>query len=67
MFALSGCMFPLGLGALGTSLLFSSYNIAVSRNPDESDNLFNTTLMGYALVETFIFLSFIISGIVYIV
>lgn len=59
-------MFPLGLGALGTGLLFASYNIAVSRNPEESEGLFNTTLMGYALIETFIFLSFIVTAFVYV-
>lgn len=65
MLALVGCMFPLGLGALGTGILFASYNLAVSRNPEESEGLFNTTLMGYALIETFIFLSFVITALVY--
>ena len=59
-------MLPLGLGALGTGLLFASYNIAVSRNPEEAEGLFNTTLMGYALIETFIFLSFIVTAFVYV-
>ena len=50
-------MLPIALGALGTGILFASYNLAVSRNPEESENLFNTTLMGYALIETFVFIT----------
>ena len=62
---LGGCMLPIAFGALGTGILFAGYNIAVSRNPEEVENLFNTTLMGYALMETFVFLSFIAGFVVY--
>ena len=64
---LGGCMLPIAFGVLGTGILFAGYNIAVSRNPEESDNLFNMTLMGFALMETFIFLSFIVGYIIYII
>ncbi len=64
---LGGCMLPIALGALGTGILFASYNLAVSRNPEESENLFNTTLMGYALIETFVFMSFIAAGAIYFI
>lgn len=62
---LGGCMLPIAFGALGTGVLFAGYNLAVSRNPEESENLFNTTLMGFALIETFVFLSFIAGAIIY--
>lgn len=62
---LGGCMLPIAFGVLGTGILFAGYNLALSRNPEESENLFNTTLMGFALMETFIFLSFIAGGIIY--
>ena len=59
------CFLPLAFAALATGLLFASYNTAVSKNPDESENLFNTTLMGFALIETFVFIGLILAVIVY--
>jgi F0F1-type ATP synthase membrane subunit c/vacuolar-type H+-ATPase subunit K len=54
-------------GAIGTAVLFGSYCLAVSKNPDEAESLFNSTLMGFALVETFIFMSFLVAGIALLV
>lgn len=62
---LGGCMLPIAFGVLGTGVLFAGYNLAVSRNPEEVENLFNSTLMGFALMETFVFLSFIAAAIIY--
>ena len=62
---LGGCMLPIAFGALGTGILFACYNIGLARNPDESENMFNATLMGYALIETFIFLSFVVAFVIY--
>jgi len=61
------CIFPICFSILGTSILFASYNLALARNPEESENLFSATLMGFALVETFMFLSFIVTFILYII
>jgi F0F1-type ATP synthase membrane subunit c/vacuolar-type H+-ATPase subunit K len=54
---LGGCMLPIAAAALGVGILFAGYNLAVSRNPEEAETLFNGTLMGFALIETFIFMS----------
>ena len=62
---LGGCMLPIAFGVLGTGILFAGYNLAVSRNPEEQENLFNSTLMGFALMETFVFMSFIAAAIIY--
>lgn len=62
-----GCMMPIAFGALGTGLLFGAYNISASRNPEEIENLFNSTLLGFALVETFVFLSFFLAAVVYFI
>lgn len=62
---LGGCMLPIAFGVIGTGVLFAGYNLAVSRNPEENENLFNSTLMGFALMETFIFLSFIVCFVIY--
>jgi F0F1-type ATP synthase membrane subunit c/vacuolar-type H+-ATPase subunit K len=62
---LGGCMLPIAFGVLGTGILFAGYNLAVSRNPEEVENLFNSTLMGFALMETFIFLSIIVGYIIF--
>jgi F0F1-type ATP synthase membrane subunit c/vacuolar-type H+-ATPase subunit K len=64
---LGGCMLPIAFGALSTGILFAGFNIAVSRNPDEAETLFNNTLMGFAFIETFIFLSFFLGFILYII
>lgn len=61
------CMLPIMGAAIGTGILFASYNIAVSRNPEEVENIFNTTLMGFALIETFVFLSFVLGAIVFFI
>ena len=58
-------MLPIAFGVLGTGILFAGYNLAVSRNPEEVENLFNSTLMGFALMETFIFLSFVAGFVIY--
>lgn len=58
-------MLPIAFAALGTGILFGCYNLAVSRNPEEVENLFNTTLMGFALMETFIFISFVVGFVIY--
>lgn len=50
-------MLPIAAAALGVGILFAGYNLAVSRNPEEAETLFNGTLMGFALIETFIFMS----------
>jgi len=46
-------------------ILFASFNIAVSRNPDEYDTLFSTTMMAFGLIETFVFMGIGLSFVVY--
>lgn len=60
------CMFTLAGATIATGILFAGYNISVSKNPEEAENLFNTTLMAFALIETFVFLSFVIAGVAYV-
>jgi F0F1-type ATP synthase membrane subunit c/vacuolar-type H+-ATPase subunit K len=62
---LGGCMLPIAFGVLGTGILFAGYNLAVARNPDEVETLFNATLMGFALMETFVFLSFVVGFVIF--
>ena len=52
--------------AIGTGVLFAGYNVGAARNPEEAENLFNSTLMGFALIETFVFMSLLICGFVYL-
>ena len=60
-------MLPISFAALGTGILFGTYNLAVAQNPEETENIFNTTLMGFALVETFVFLSFAVAALIFFV
>lgn len=64
---LGGCMLPLAFGILGTGIIFGCYNLAVARNPEETETIFNSTIMGFALMESFVFLSFVVSAIIYFI
>ena len=64
-FIFVGVMLPLSMGALSTGILFAGYCIAAAKNPEESESLFNSALMAFALIETFVFLSVVISLFVY--
>ena len=64
---LGGCMLPIAFGVLGTGILFAGYNLSAAKNPEESESLFNKTLMGFALIETFVFLSIILGVVVYLI
>ena len=61
------CAITLGGAAIATGILFAGYNLSVAKNPEEAENLFNTTLMAFALIETFVFLSFVIAGVAYVI
>ena len=50
-------MFPIAFAALSVGILFSSYNISVSRNPEEKDYLYTMTLLAFGLIETFVFIA----------
>lgn len=50
-------MMPIAFASLSAGILFASYNIAASNNPDESDNLYSQTLIFFALIETFVFIA----------
>lgn len=64
--AISNIIFALLGASIGTGILFGCYVIAASKNPEEADTLFNSTLLGFALIETFVFMSFIVAIIVYL-
>jgi F0F1-type ATP synthase membrane subunit c/vacuolar-type H+-ATPase subunit K len=66
MLVIASVMTTLAGAALGTAVLFASYILGAAKNPEEAENLFNTTLMAFALVETFVFLSFLIAGVTYL-
>lgn len=65
MLIVAATMLTLGCAALGTAVLFAGYVLAAARNPEESENLFNTALMAFALIETFVFLAFLVTALVY--
>jgi len=60
------CMITLGGAAIGTGVLFAGYTLSAAKNPEEAENLFNTTLMAFALIETFVFLSFLVAVVAYL-
>jgi len=50
-------MIPVAFASLSVGILFASYNLAVSNNPDEADNIYSQTLIFFALIETFVFVT----------
>jgi len=50
-------MLPISFSSLSAGILFASYNLSVSNNPDEADSLFSQTLIFFALIETFVFIA----------
>ena len=65
MLVVAGSMITLAGAAIGTGIVFAGYLSGAARIPEEAENLFNSTLMGFALIETFVFMSFLIAGTVY--
>lgn len=59
----AGITTTLAGAAVGTAIIFAGYLVSAAKNPEESDKLFNTTLMGFALIETFVFMSFIVAAV----
>ena len=45
---------PVAFGALGTGCIFSASNIGIARNPEMEKKLFTNSLIGFALIETFV-------------
>lgn len=66
LLVLAGVTTTLAGAALGTAVLFAGYLVGAAKNPEESEKLFNTTLMGFALLETFVFMSFVVAALAFI-
>ena len=65
LFVFAGLCITLAGAALGTGILFAGYLISAAKNPEEADKLFNNTWIGFALIETFVFMSFMVAAIAY--
>ena len=63
--AFSFSVLPLFGCAVATGFMFSSFIRGVGYSPDLEDTLFSLTMMGFALVETFMVLTFLIVGVIY--
>lgn len=55
-------MFPISFSALGVGILFGSFVLAAARNPEERDGLFSTSMLAFALIESFVFIGLMVSG-----
>ena len=47
---------PVAMGAVSTGILFGALTLSTARNPEEYEKLFSNTLVGFALIETFVFI-----------
>ena len=57
---------PLAGCAGGLGYVFGSFLRAVSYNPDLEDILFSHAMLGFALIETFMIVTMLIIGLIYI-
>lgn len=57
---------PIAFGALATGIIFGLMNLGVARNPEMYSNIFTNSLIAFALVETFVFISVGISFLMYV-
>ena len=46
-------MIPITGCAIGTGLIFAAFQRALAFNPEAEDSLFQSAIVGFALVETF--------------
>lgn len=63
--AFSFSSLPLFGCAVATGVMFSSFIKGVGYAPDLEDSLFSLTMMGFALIETFMVLTFLVIGVIY--
>ena len=63
--ALSISVLPLAGCAIATGLIFSNFLAGAAENPDQEDQLFSITMLGFALIETFMLMTFIVIAIIY--
>ena len=52
--------------AIGTGILFSALVKGAAYAPEQTDVLFNYSMLGFAFIETFAFMLFGIIGLIYI-
>jgi F0F1-type ATP synthase membrane subunit c/vacuolar-type H+-ATPase subunit K len=64
--AFATALLPLGGCAVGVGLIFAALIRAESYSPDLGASLFGRAMMGFALVESFMFIVVAIVGLVYV-
>lgn len=58
-------MVTIGLAAVATGVVFGCYLIAMARNPAENAALFSNAMIGFVLIESFVFTALAICAAVY--
>lgn len=54
-------MLTIAFAALATGLVFGCFLLAMARNPLEKDALFANAMIGFVLVESFVFTALLVS------
>lgn len=63
--AFSITFLPLLGCAIGTGILFSALVKGVAYSPEQEEVLFNYSMLGFAFIETFAFMLFAVTGLIY--
>jgi F0F1-type ATP synthase membrane subunit c/vacuolar-type H+-ATPase subunit K len=62
--ALSITFLPIAGCAISTGIIFAALLKGIAYSPESEDSLFNYATLGFAFVETFAFMLFLVAGIV---
>lgn len=63
--ALSHAILPLAGCAIGLGVIFNGFLRGVAYSPDLEDALFSHTMLGFALVESFMVIALVIVGVIF--
>jgi F0F1-type ATP synthase membrane subunit c/vacuolar-type H+-ATPase subunit K len=64
--ALGIAALPLAGCAVGTGLVFASLLKSLSYAPDSEESLFSYAALGFAFVESFALMTFVVVGLIYV-
>jgi F0F1-type ATP synthase membrane subunit c/vacuolar-type H+-ATPase subunit K len=63
--AMAHCLLPLTGCAVGLGLVFNAFIRGTAYSPDLEDLLFSHSMLGFALIESFMVVTIIIIGLIY--
>ena len=54
-------MLPIAFATIAVGILFGCYNLAASKNPEEAESIYNSSMTIFILIESFVFTAMVIA------